>query len=631
MTFEQILTYFPGQRKPNGKGGFMVPCPAHTDKTPSLSISQGNGSGPLFKCFADCRTEDILTAVGLTWQDVLPPREDKRREAPARKASPPGTVTRYDIRNPAGEIVAVHVREDQPDGKRIWWELPDGTKKLDRPLVDLPLYGIEQLTTAPEGSPVTVCEGEKAADALRNNGKLAVGTVTGAAGMPGDDALRPLLEHTVYLWPDNDKPGRDHMDRIGAALIQLGRHDVRMIDWKGALEKGDAADLFALEGAMDEYDAIMDEAKPTTLETEPVAVDNKPAPLFVPVAQLLENPRKPKWLVRGLLETPSTAMIFGPSGGGKSFIAVDLAVAAATNGHWMGKRVVSGGPVYYLAGEGHTGLERRFYAWQLHHGIERLPENILLSVGRIELDIAGALKVEEEVERMSKETGTPPALIVIDTLARALPAGKDENSAKDMSEFTNEVDRIRDRFRCVVVIVHHSGLADNQRARGSSAIKATLDAELCVSMSGATRQAQWTKLKDQSLDSHGQEFILKVVLLGEEEDTEEGENPFVTSCVAEWGGRTTTKAGNTVTKAERLGLDTLSATIADGTSTTLEPWRAAFYAKHWGDNDEVKRKAFLRIRASLASKDLIAINGDKYSSGTGRDIAGHCPTVSQGH
>jgi hypothetical protein len=42
------------------------------------------------------------------------------------------------------------------------------------------------------------------------------------------------------------------MNKIGAALLRLGHTDVRMIDWKGALPKGDAADLFALEGARDE-------------------------------------------------------------------------------------------------------------------------------------------------------------------------------------------------------------------------------------------------------------------------------------------------------------------------------------------------------------------------------------------
>ena len=335
-------------------------------------------------------------------------------------------------------------------------------------------------------------------------------------------------------------------------------------------------------------------------------------PLFVSVASLLDNPRKPTWLVRGLIETPSTTMIFAPPELGKTFLAVDLAVNCAINGRWMGKRV-TGGPVYYIAGEGHVGLERRFHAWQIHHGLDRLPENIFLSTARIALDVAGGLRVESEVERMSTETGTTPALFVVDTLARAFPPGKDENSAKDMGEFINEVDRIRDRFNCVAVLVHHTGHSDTHRARGSSSMRGAWDAELSVSMNGVQRIAQWTKLKDQPKDSTGREFALIPVIIGMDDDVEEGENPLVTSCCVEWQGITTVKKDSQPTRTEMLGLDTLRRAIAGGESASLDQWKTAFYAGHWADNDDAKQKAFVRVRASLAGKGLIAIDGYNYS------------------
>jgi hypothetical protein len=343
MTFEEMLAHFPGQRKPNGKGGFMVLCPAHGDRNPSLSISPGNGSGPVFHCFGGCTDKEaILTAAGLTWQDVLPPREDKRREAPARKVSPPGTVTRYDIRNLAGEIVAVHVREDFTDGrkKEMPWQLPDGTPGLGGlKTAELPLYGIEQLANAPEGSLVVVCEGEKAADALRTNGKLAVGTVTGAAGTPGDDALRPLLEHSVYLWADNDQLGRDHMGRVSAALLKLGHHDVRRIDWKGAPEKGDGADLFALEGARDEFDALMDDAQLFTgTTTEPVTTSatkgpDAAVPLYVRNAADIV-PVPVSWLWRERLPVGKLVVFAGEPGQGKSRASLSIASIISRAGFW---------------------------------------------------------------------------------------------------------------------------------------------------------------------------------------------------------------------------------------------------------------------------------------------------------
>ena len=278
IPYEEIISRFPGKHIPNGQGGVKVPCPTHGDDEPSLSITPKNGSGTLFHCFGDCPTESVLAAVGLTWQDILPPRDNPRRRkadskpatAAGSRTSAPATVTRYEIRDQDGELVAVHVREDRPgEKKNIRWELPDGTPNLNgRKLETFPLYGIERLASFNHASPVFLVEGEKAADALTSNGNAALGTVTGASGTPGNDALRPLLGRQILLWPDNDPPGRKHMERIGAALVRLGAQNVRVVEWAGAPEKGDAADLFQHEAAKDELDALVDAAR-----TLPVSVN----------------------------------------------------------------------------------------------------------------------------------------------------------------------------------------------------------------------------------------------------------------------------------------------------------------------------------------------------------------------
>ncbi|WP_054684487.1 hypothetical protein [Rhodothermus marinus] len=87
-------------------------------------------------------------------------------------------------------------------------------------------------------------EGEKAAEALKALGVNAVGTVTGAASQPSDEALKPLAAfERIYLWPDNDGPGRDHMLRIGDRFQRLEAKDVRVLEWCDAPEHGDAADF----------------------------------------------------------------------------------------------------------------------------------------------------------------------------------------------------------------------------------------------------------------------------------------------------------------------------------------------------------------------------------------------------
>lgn len=151
-------------------------------------------------------------------------------------------TVRFEIRDSAGEPVAIHCRRDTPGGKQMWWERPDGSRGLGgQPLADLPLYGIERLDGR---GTVVLVEGEKAAQALQDAGVPALGTVTGAAATPGRTALAELTGRSVVLWPDNDDVGRKHMERIGEGLAGIAA-EVRLANWSDAPEHGDAADYVA--------------------------------------------------------------------------------------------------------------------------------------------------------------------------------------------------------------------------------------------------------------------------------------------------------------------------------------------------------------------------------------------------
>ena len=66
-----------------------------------------------------------------------------------------------------------------------------------------------------------VTEGEKACNALLAKGIPADGTVCGAATIPSDAVLRVLVGRRIKLYPDNDDPGRRHMQRIAERLRVL--------------------------------------------------------------------------------------------------------------------------------------------------------------------------------------------------------------------------------------------------------------------------------------------------------------------------------------------------------------------------------------------------------------------------
>ncbi len=232
---------------------WLTHCPAHDDKTPSLSLTDGDRV--LLCCHAGCHPTAVIEALkarGL-WQSA-PSRNGRKSTA---------RLSRYELRAVGGTVVAVHIRTDKPGGSKAFrWERPDGAMGLGgMPVSALPLYGSERLPALPDGARIVVCEGEKASDALRARGIAAVGTVTGAGPTPCDDALRPLARLQVTLWPDADQPGREHMARIGDALARLGCKDVLIVDWPGAPDKGDAADF---DGTDSELRALLDgERTPT--------------------------------------------------------------------------------------------------------------------------------------------------------------------------------------------------------------------------------------------------------------------------------------------------------------------------------------------------------------------------------
>ncbi len=71
-----------------GRNRWQALCPAHTDRSPSLSIAEGQDGRVLLHCFAGCEPDAILRALGLTWADMngKPLGQEQRRQAAAQRA-----------------------------------------------------------------------------------------------------------------------------------------------------------------------------------------------------------------------------------------------------------------------------------------------------------------------------------------------------------------------------------------------------------------------------------------------------------------------------------------------------------------------------------------------------------------
>jgi RecA-family ATPase len=150
------------------------------------------------------------------------------------------------------------------------------------------------------------------------------------------------------------------------------------------------------------------------------------------------------WLIHNLLGAGEASCMYGKPGDGKSVLAQDLGLHVAANAIasrlWHG-REVRGGAVVYVALERKKLVERRAIAFRKKHGLKNLPFAVVGGV----YDFRSPKVVQELVDiikQVEAATGQPVALVIIDTLSRAM-AGGDENSPKDMGAIVARQARCR--------------------------------------------------------------------------------------------------------------------------------------------------------------------------------------------
>jgi hypothetical protein len=272
--------------------------------------------------------------------------------------------------------------------------------------------------------------------------------------------------------------------------------------------------------------------------------------------------------VKHILGPGELSVLYGPSGGGKSFVALHLAYALARGVAWCGLKTKQT-LVVYASGEGARGLEKRVLVAEREYGAAgkwfaavRAPA--LLSRGeRGDRDLA---KLMHTIREAKAAVGAERVLVIIDTLARAM-AGEDENSAEAMTALVElRAGVIQRELGAHVQFVHHTNKAGS--IRGSSALFAAADAVMQLTRDGAARSLRAEKVKDgDEIDLCA--FTLQPINLGIDADGE-----TVTSCAVELGQTDTQR------KCEGAVTDILGAALDAG--ERLSPSKhAKNYAGKW--------------------------------------------------
>lgn len=58
--------------KRTGNGRWLACCPAHEDRSPSLSVAETDDGRVLVHCFAGCSVENVIGAVGVGFDELFP-------------------------------------------------------------------------------------------------------------------------------------------------------------------------------------------------------------------------------------------------------------------------------------------------------------------------------------------------------------------------------------------------------------------------------------------------------------------------------------------------------------------------------------------------------------------------------
>lgn len=220
---------------------------------------------------------------------------------------------------------------------------------------------------------------------------------------------------------------------------------------------------------------------------------------------------------------------------------------------------------------------------------------------------------EAVINALAKQYAAYPALIIIDTLARAM-AGGDENSGQDMGALIRNVDLIREETDAHVMLIHHSGKDASRGARGHSSLRAAADTEIELTRSGDVVTAEAKKQRDLS-DLGCFAYKLRSVSLGHDDDGDE-----VTSAVVEPTEAPLRKpkvTGQALTALQALG-DALAdhgevkrgeLWPANRQCVSLEIWRENCdrHSLSSGEGDSTKRTAFHKARTQLQNKGIVRV------------------------
>ncbi|MGO9475688.1 MAG: AAA family ATPase [Rhodomicrobium sp.] len=442
-------------------------------------------------------------------------------------------------------IFAVVARYDGPNGKEVLPWMPEGQRWIAKRAPNpWPLFRLPELL-ADTNARVLFVEGEKTVCAAeRLFPDWVVTTTSGGCKAHAGTDYAALRGRAVTIWPDNDNPGREYAQAIASHAYEAGAASIRVVavprGWPAACdladELPDSADLREmLEDAplwqplqsaipLNGNGSTYTNGHAPALAAKPKGED-KPIRFKITPLSAIEPILCGQWTIKGLLPAKGLAVIYGPPGCGKSFLALHAALHIAAGREWAQCRVRQAG-VIYIAAEGQSGFVNRVHEARRKLGLPAdTPFGLITVAPNLGTQKGDAAELIEEIKKQAEAFGWAIALIVIDTLSRTL-YGADE-SKEGMGFFISNCGLIAEAFACLSLAVHHTGKDEALGMRGWSGLHGACDAEWEVSAKNGKHSVFIPKMKDGA-DGLTWDFDLVTVEIGRDEDGEP-----VTTCTVD--------------------------------------------------------------------------------------------------
>lgn len=465
-----------GARPKKGNGGYIARCPAHDDRNPSLSISEGNGGKVLLHCFAGCTIDEICKACDLNVSDLF----SKQSEKACR--------IEYPYKDAQGNILFKKVRlEPGANGKNksFFWERLDEKGKIAKNLkgCEKVLYRLHELLNGISANKIIfLVEGEKDADSLIS--RELIGTTSGESLFWSKSFTEILRDADLVILYDMDKTGMQRRDLLCKELYGKVKR-LRVVDLPGLKYQdshgADLSDWLAQGHTVDDLLKIVK-------NTPNFLPKNEKAIRVISLNDFLhmQFPEREN-ILSPFLPEQGLCMIYAKRGIGKTHIALGIAYAVAIGGSFLKWFALKPRKVLYIDGEMPASvMQERLKKLSLMYDTP-LPDSEYFHLITPDLQDDSLPDLSTKAgQALVEEAMGDSELLILDNIS-SLFRSIEENDADSWQEIQEWLLRLRRKGKSVL-LVHHAGKSGSQR--GSSKKEDILDVVIVLKHAQGYQQSQ---------------------------------------------------------------------------------------------------------------------------------------------